>query len=76
MAPDEVAQLLEAHGLPVAEWRLAATPREAGEAAAELGCPVAVKAVAVKPGKELVEGPYVAESFPVRVENSYVVVEA
>ena len=32
--------------------------------------------VAVKPGTELVEGPYVAESFPVRVENNYVVVEA
>jgi hypothetical protein len=30
----------------------------------------------VKPGTELVEGPYVAESFPVRVENNYVVVEA
>ena len=29
-----------------------------------------------KPGRELVEGPYVAESFPVRVENNYVVVEA
>jgi 3-phenylpropionate/trans-cinnamate dioxygenase ferredoxin subunit len=32
--------------------------------------------VAVKPGAELVEGPYVAESFPVRVENNYVVIEA
>jgi 3-phenylpropionate/trans-cinnamate dioxygenase ferredoxin subunit len=32
--------------------------------------------VAVKPGAELVEGPHVAESFPVRVENSYIVVEA
>ena len=32
--------------------------------------------VEVKPGTELVEGPYVAESFPVRVENNYVVVEA
>ena len=32
--------------------------------------------VAVKPGTELVEGPYEAESFPVRVENNYVVVEA
>jgi 3-phenylpropionate/trans-cinnamate dioxygenase ferredoxin subunit len=31
--------------------------------------------VAVKPGTELVEGPYVAESFPVQVENSYIVVE-
>ena len=32
--------------------------------------------VAVKPGAELVEGPYKAESFPVRVEDDYVVVEA
>jgi 3-phenylpropionate/trans-cinnamate dioxygenase ferredoxin subunit len=32
--------------------------------------------VAVKPGTELVEGPHMAESFPVRVENNYVVIEA
>ena len=32
--------------------------------------------VTVKPGTELVEGPHVAETFPVRVENDYVVVEA
>jgi len=32
--------------------------------------------VAVTPGAELVEGPFVAESFPVRVENNYVVIEA
>ena len=32
--------------------------------------------VSVKPGAELVEGPHVAETFPVRVENSYVVIEA
>ena len=32
--------------------------------------------VAVKQGAELVEGPYVAESFPVRLEDKYVVVEA
>ena len=32
--------------------------------------------VVVKPGAELVEGPYRAESFPVRVEDNYVVVEA
>ncbi len=31
--------------------------------------------VAVKSGTELVEGPYRAESFPVRVEDDYVVVE-
>ena len=33
-------------------------------------------AVEVKAGTELVEGPYKAESFPVRVEDDYVVVEA
>ena len=32
--------------------------------------------VSVKEGRELVEGPYVAESFPVRIENNYIVVEA
>ena len=33
-------------------------------------------AVAVMAGAQLVEGPFVAETFPVRVENEYVVVEA
>jgi nitrite reductase/ring-hydroxylating ferredoxin subunit len=32
--------------------------------------------VSVRPGTQLVEGPYVAESFPVRLEDNYVVVEA
>jgi len=32
-------------------------------------------AVAVAPGAALVEGPYVAETFPVRVEDDYVVLE-
>ena len=32
--------------------------------------------VSVRLGSELVEGPYVAETFPVRVENDYIVVEA
>jgi nitrite reductase/ring-hydroxylating ferredoxin subunit len=31
--------------------------------------------VTVKPGLELVEGAYRAESFPVRVENNYVLIE-
>ncbi len=31
--------------------------------------------VAVAPGGELVKGPYVAETFPVSVEEQYVVVE-
>jgi acetate---CoA ligase (ADP-forming) len=46
LAPDEVVALLEAHGLPVAEWRFVVTPEEAGQAAADLDGPVAVKAVA------------------------------
>jgi nitrite reductase/ring-hydroxylating ferredoxin subunit len=32
-------------------------------------------AVSVEPGARVVEGPYVAETFPVTVENDYVVVE-
>jgi 3-phenylpropionate/trans-cinnamate dioxygenase ferredoxin subunit len=31
--------------------------------------------ISVEPGAELVKGPYVAESFPVSVEQQYVVVE-
>jgi 3-phenylpropionate/trans-cinnamate dioxygenase ferredoxin subunit len=33
-------------------------------------------AVTVEPGARLVEGPYTAETFPVTVEDEYVVVEA
>jgi 3-phenylpropionate/trans-cinnamate dioxygenase ferredoxin subunit len=32
--------------------------------------------VAVEPGARLVEGPFLAETFPVSIENDYVVVEA
>jgi acetate---CoA ligase (ADP-forming) len=46
LGPAEVAQLLACYGLPVAEWRLASSPEEAATAAAELGGPVALKAVA------------------------------
>jgi acetate---CoA ligase (ADP-forming) len=46
LAPDEVARLLACYGVPVAEWRLAGSPEQAGAAAAELGGPVALKAVA------------------------------
>ena len=46
LAPDEVATLLDCYGLPVAEWRLTGSPEEAAAAAAELGGPVALKAVA------------------------------
>jgi acyl-CoA synthetase (NDP forming) len=46
LAPDQVAALLGCYGIEMAEWRLAATPEEAAAAAAELGGPVALKAVA------------------------------
>jgi acetyl coenzyme A synthetase (ADP forming)-like protein len=46
LSPDEVARLLACYGVPVAEWRLTPSPEEAGVAAAELGGPVALKAVA------------------------------
>jgi nitrite reductase/ring-hydroxylating ferredoxin subunit len=32
--------------------------------------------VSVAPGATLVEGPYVAETFPVRIEDDYVILEA
>jgi acetyl coenzyme A synthetase (ADP forming)-like protein len=46
LRPDEVALVLDCYGLPLADWRLAATPEEAGAAAEQLGGPVALKAVA------------------------------
>jgi acetate---CoA ligase (ADP-forming) len=46
LGPDEVARLLACYGVPVADWRLAGSPEEAAAAAAELGGPVALKAVA------------------------------
>jgi len=46
LRPEEVAQLLSCYGLPLAEWRLAADPATAGQAAAEMGGLVALKAVA------------------------------
>jgi acetyl coenzyme A synthetase (ADP forming)-like protein len=45
MAPDDVARVLDAYGLPVARWRLAQSPEDAAAAAKEIGGPVAVKAV-------------------------------
>jgi acetyl coenzyme A synthetase (ADP forming)-like protein len=45
LGPDEVAGLLGCYGLPLAPWRLAGGPEEAVAAAAELGGPVALKAV-------------------------------
>jgi acyl-CoA synthetase (NDP forming) len=46
LSPDEVWALLACYGLPVLEQRLATTPDEAASAAAELGGPVALKAIA------------------------------
>jgi acetate---CoA ligase (ADP-forming) len=46
LKPDEVACLLECYGIPTAPWRLADSPEGAAAAAAEVGWPVALKAVA------------------------------
>jgi acetyl coenzyme A synthetase (ADP forming)-like protein len=48
LLPDEVARLLGCYGVPMAAWRLAATPEAAGAAAAEIGGKVALKGVAPK----------------------------
>lgn len=42
----EAARLLGCYGLPVARWQLAGSPEQAGQAAAQLDGPVALKAVA------------------------------
>jgi acetyl coenzyme A synthetase (ADP forming)-like protein len=46
LTPDEAWRLLACYGLPLIEQRTARTPKEAGEIAAEMGAPVALKAVA------------------------------
>jgi acetate---CoA ligase (ADP-forming) len=46
LTPDEVRRLLGTYGVGVVDQRLAATPAEAAQAAAELGGEVALKAVA------------------------------
>jgi acyl-CoA synthetase (NDP forming)/GNAT superfamily N-acetyltransferase len=46
LAPGDVERLLRCWGIPVVASRLAPTPEAAGRAAAELGGPVALKAVA------------------------------
>src|SRR5664280_1703209 len=48
LLPDEVAKLLGCYNVPMAEWRLAATPEAAGAAAVEIGGKVALKGVAPK----------------------------
>jgi acyl-CoA synthetase (NDP forming) len=48
LLPDEVAKLLGCYGVPMAAWRLAATPEAAGAAAEEIGGKVALKGVAPK----------------------------
>jgi acetyl coenzyme A synthetase (ADP forming)-like protein len=45
LQPEEVDALLACYGIPMAASRVAFTPEEAGARAAELGVPVAVKAV-------------------------------
>jgi acetyltransferase len=44
LAAAEVYGILEAYKIPVAKWKLAATPAEAAQAAAKIGFPVVVKA--------------------------------
>ena len=44
--PAETFHVLELYGVPVAPWRVAATPEEAAAAADELGFPAALKAIA------------------------------
>ena len=44
LTPGQVARVFACYGLPLAQWRLAATPEEAGEMAATMG-PIALKAV-------------------------------
>jgi acetyl coenzyme A synthetase (ADP forming)-like protein len=46
LAPQDVERVLAAYGIPLAESRFAPTAAAAGRAAAELGGPVAIKAVA------------------------------
>jgi len=46
MAPEAVAELLSCYGVPLVESRIAATAREAGRAARELGGAIALKAIA------------------------------
>jgi acetyltransferase len=46
LAAAEVYGILEAYRIPMAKWKLAATPAEAAEAAAKIGFPVVVKAEA------------------------------
>ncbi len=46
LGPEEVAGILAAYGIAMAESRVVATPEAAASAAAELGGPVALKAVA------------------------------
>ncbi len=46
LRPDEVAGIMAAYGIPMAEGRFVATPEAAGAAAAELAGPVVLKAVA------------------------------
>jgi acetyl coenzyme A synthetase (ADP forming)-like protein len=48
LLPDEVAKLLDSYGVPMATWRLATTPEEAGAAAEAIGGKVALKGVAPK----------------------------
>jgi acetate---CoA ligase (ADP-forming) len=53
LRPDQVRELLQAYGIPVVPERIATTPDEAAEAAAELGLPAVVKSA--EPGAHKTE---------------------
>jgi acyl-CoA synthetase (NDP forming) len=46
LQPAETMELLHSYGIPAVRTALAATPEDAGRTAKDLGCPVALKAVA------------------------------
>ena len=68
-------QLFRESGIPVSDGRLATTPEEAGEAAAELGAPVVVKAQVLTGGRGKAGGIKLAGSlvyqYAVTSEASY-----
>jgi acyl-CoA synthetase (NDP forming) len=46
LTPDETGALLNCYGLPIIEQRIVSDPEAAGEAAEQMGCEVALKAIA------------------------------
>lgn len=52
----EAKEVFSRHGIPTPKGRLTSTPEEAGKAAAEIGCPVALKAQVMAGGRGLAGG--------------------